>query len=83
MSAFAVASVVGVPAGLYLGNKLDWHVPFLTLAALGTPFFIAAIVSCPPSASTSTRVRMPIPCNRSLQLSVRAITSVPSPWSSP
>ncbi len=48
MSAFAVASVVGVPAGLYLGNKLDWHVPFLTLAALGTPFFIAAYRFLPP-----------------------------------
>jgi predicted MFS family arabinose efflux permease len=34
MSAFAVASVVGVPAGLFLGNTFDWHAPFLALAAL-------------------------------------------------
>jgi predicted MFS family arabinose efflux permease len=43
MSAFAVASVVGVPVGITLGQEFGWHVPFLTLAALGVPvFFIAA-----------------------------------------
>ena len=43
MSAFALASVVGVPAGLTLGQQFGWHVPFLTLAILGIPiFFIAA-----------------------------------------
>jgi DHA1 family inner membrane transport protein len=35
MSAFAVASVVGVPFGLYLGERLDWHAPFFVLAGLG------------------------------------------------
>jgi predicted MFS family arabinose efflux permease len=35
MTAFAVAQVFGVPLGLYLGNRFDWHVPFLVLAGLG------------------------------------------------
>jgi len=48
MSAFAVASVIGVPAGLYLGTELGWHVPFLTLAALGSPVFFAAYRALPP-----------------------------------
>jgi DHA1 family inner membrane transport protein len=43
MSAFALASVLGVPAGIYLGNKLDWHAPFLVLAALGMPVLFAAV----------------------------------------
>jgi len=37
MSAFAVASVIGVPAGLYVGTRWGWHVPFLILAGLGLP----------------------------------------------
>jgi MFS transporter, DHA1 family, inner membrane transport protein len=43
MSAFAVASVVGVPTGIYLGGKLGWHVPFLVLATLGLPVLIIAM----------------------------------------
>lgn len=45
MSAFAVASVVGIPLSLYLTNvfKDDWHIPFLSIAGLGMvliPFII-------------------------------------------
>ncbi len=36
MSAFALASVVGVPVGISLGNRFDWHAPFLVLAGAGT-----------------------------------------------
>ncbi len=43
MSAFALASVVGVPVGIYLGNRFDWHAPFLVLAALGLPVLFASI----------------------------------------
>ena len=41
MSAFALASVVGVPVGIYLGNRFDWHAPFLVLAVLDGHFRIA------------------------------------------
>jgi DHA1 family inner membrane transport protein len=37
MSAFAVASVVGVPAGIALATRCGWRVPFFVLAALGLP----------------------------------------------
>jgi predicted MFS family arabinose efflux permease len=47
MSAFALASVVGVPAGLTLGQKFGWHVPFLTLAILGIPIFFVAAKALP------------------------------------
>ena len=48
MSAFAVASVVGVPVGIYLGGELGWHAPFLILAALGVPVLIAGLRILPP-----------------------------------
>lgn len=48
MSAFALASVAGVPAGLYLGTVWGWHVPFLALAALGLPLLIVAAATMPP-----------------------------------
>jgi predicted MFS family arabinose efflux permease len=48
MSAFALASVVGVPFGLYLGTRFGWHAPFLLLAALGCPVLAIAAVTLPP-----------------------------------
>jgi MFS transporter, DHA1 family, inner membrane transport protein len=48
MSAFALASVAGVPFGLYLGTRLGWHAPFLLLAALGCPVLVVALRALPP-----------------------------------
>lgn len=48
MSAFALASVVGVPFGLFLGTKLGWHAPFLLLVALGLPILIVGFRILPP-----------------------------------
>lgn len=38
MSGFALASVLGIPVGLYLANLFDWHAPFYLLSFLS--FFI-------------------------------------------
>jgi MFS transporter, DHA1 family, inner membrane transport protein len=48
MSAFALASVLGVPFGLYLGTRFGWHAPFLLLAALGCPVLAVAARVLPP-----------------------------------
>jgi predicted MFS family arabinose efflux permease len=34
MSAFSISSIVGVPLGLMLANKFDWHVTFYALAGV-------------------------------------------------
>jgi predicted MFS family arabinose efflux permease len=34
-TSFAASQVLGIPIGLYLSNRWNWHVPFLALAALG------------------------------------------------
>ena len=48
MSAFALASVVGVPVCLALGTRYGWHVPFLILAAWGVPILLLALRFLPP-----------------------------------
>lgn len=47
MSAFALASVFGVPIGLALGLRFGWHSPFLVLAVSGIPIFFLAARSLP------------------------------------
>jgi MFS transporter, DHA1 family, inner membrane transport protein len=36
MSAFAIASTIGVPFALYLSNIFSWHAPFLLVVLLGS-----------------------------------------------
>jgi len=48
MSAFAVASVFGVPFGLKIGTDYGWEWPFLILAALGILVLIVAARVLPP-----------------------------------
>lgn len=48
MSAFALASVVGVPICIEIGTRFGWHVPFLVLAAVGLPFLLLGARILPP-----------------------------------
>jgi predicted MFS family arabinose efflux permease len=48
MSAFSVASVVGVPLGLKLEVAFSWHAPFLALSGLGVCVLCLAAVLMPP-----------------------------------
>jgi predicted MFS family arabinose efflux permease len=34
-TAFAGSQILGIPVGIYLSNRWDWHVPFIALAVLG------------------------------------------------
>jgi predicted MFS family arabinose efflux permease len=46
-SAFALASVLGVPLGIQLGVAFDWHAPFLFLAGLGALVLPLAVRALP------------------------------------
>ncbi len=35
MAAFSLASIAGIPIGLFLANRWDWHAPFFMLVGLG------------------------------------------------
>ena len=48
MSAFSLASILGVPFGLYLGTRYDWHAPFLMLVGLGLPILGLGAFFLPP-----------------------------------
>ena len=47
MSAFPIASVLGVPFGLLLAGKFEWHAPFFLLAALSAIVLTTASRSLP------------------------------------
>ncbi|WP_051359886.1 MFS transporter [Adhaeribacter aquaticus] len=47
MAAFSVASIAGVPVGLYLASKVDWHAPFYALAAMSLLVLIGAYFLLP------------------------------------
>lgn len=47
-TAFSIASVVGIPAGLFLANKLGWHTPFLVVGSLGLIVIFLIIKYVPP-----------------------------------
>jgi predicted MFS family arabinose efflux permease len=48
MGAFSVASVLGVPVGLWFAEQFNWRAPFLGVAALGLVVCGAAIFMLPP-----------------------------------
>jgi DHA1 family inner membrane transport protein len=47
MTGFAIASVVGVPLGLVIGNSFGWNMTFIALGLLGMPIFLIAAYVLP------------------------------------
>jgi len=43
MTAFSVASIAGVPVGLYLSNHFGWKTPFIALTGLSLLMWVAAL----------------------------------------
>lgn len=48
MSAFSIASVIGVPIGLALANWFSWHAPFLMLVFLSLTVLALSMFYIPP-----------------------------------
>lgn len=48
MTAFPLATILGVPAGLVLAGKFGWHAPFFLLSACAVPVLAVAAIALPP-----------------------------------
>ncbi|HEX8961274.1 MAG TPA: MFS transporter [Geobacteraceae bacterium] len=46
--AFSASQVLGIPIGLYLATRLDWHAPFLMIAAVAAPVGIVIALKLRP-----------------------------------
>lgn len=60
MSAFSVASIAGVPIGLYLAESLGWRAPFAVLGALSGAVLVLAALVLPPLRGHLGRRRAPV-----------------------
>lgn len=47
MAAFSAASIAGVPVGLYLASRMDWHAPFYALTGLSIGVLALAYMLLP------------------------------------
>jgi predicted MFS family arabinose efflux permease len=47
-TAFAASQVMGLPVGLYLSNKWNWHAPFLMIAGIGTAVGVVIFMGLKP-----------------------------------
>ena len=50
MSGFILATIAGMPFGLYMANKFNWQVPFLGIASLGVVLFVLSWLLIPSLA---------------------------------
>jgi predicted MFS family arabinose efflux permease len=56
-----IAMLIGVPAGAYLGQRIDWHLVFLIIGAIGVvdlALLNAFLPAMPPSARTTLWERL-------------------------
>ncbi len=47
-SAFAASQVLGIPLGLYLANKFDWHAPFMLVAGIAVLVTVSIFFTIKP-----------------------------------
>jgi predicted MFS family arabinose efflux permease len=55
MASFSVASVIGVPFGLFMAAKFNWHMPFYVVAVLGIPVLIGIYAYVPMIAAATIK----------------------------
>lgn len=51
MGAFSIATVFGVPFGLELSRRFNWHMPFITLGVMAGACFVLAAMCLPAGAN--------------------------------
>lgn len=74
MSAFALASILGVPAGIWLAAWLGWHATFYAIAAISAVVLVVAWLRMPTMHGHLAGGRRP-PME-----TVRALLSEPAHW---
>lgn len=47
MSSFSIASVLGIPLGLWVANKFDWHAAFYLICLVSIVFWIGSFIYLP------------------------------------
>lgn len=55
MSSFSVASILGIPLGLYIANVFDWHWTFHLIWMIGLVFWIMSFLFLPSVKMTSAK----------------------------
>jgi predicted MFS family arabinose efflux permease len=61
MAAFSMATVAGVPTGLFLAAHFNWHVPFFVIAAISAVLAVFAFATMPPLLGHLTSSDRPSP----------------------
>ena len=56
MASFGVASIVGVPMGLFIADRVSWHTPFLALGLLGVIITLLMFLYIPSMTSHKQNV---------------------------
>lgn len=57
MAAFSVASIAGIPVGLYLASEMSWHAPFYLLVGLSVVILLVGARFLPPMRGHLTNAR--------------------------
>ena len=87
MTAFSLASVIGVPGGLWLAARYSWHAPFLVVGGLGVLIVGMIVALVPPmtkhlTGMSNVQQGMSNPDEKSgqvVQLSETSAVNSPSP----
>lgn len=58
MSSFSIASVLGVPLGLYVAQLFDWHAAFYFICIIGAIFWVASLFLLPSIKVRTTKLTM-------------------------
>lgn len=56
MSSFSIASVMGVPLGLYVAQLFDWHAAFYLICLIGVIFWLMAVIFLPSIQVRTTQM---------------------------
>ncbi|MEM9260093.1 MAG: MFS transporter, partial [Bacteroidota bacterium] len=80
MTAFSAASVVGVPAGIWIASEYGWQSPFIVTAAIAALFVVMAYYFVPPLRGHLTEAQ-PDPAELAeVQVQKADEKAKPSPW---